>query len=59
MDRKEIHDDAVARPGTYDIAIKAIKAAKAKGFRVYTNTTIFDGSKAEDFHGFFDYRTTS
>ena len=44
-------------PGTFDIAVKAIKAAKAKGFRVYTNTTIFQGSKPEDFHGFFDYVT--
>src|ERR1700742_4046899 len=52
-----IHDEAVARPGTYDIAIKAIRAAKARGFRVYTNTTIFEGSQAEDFHGFFDFLT--
>jgi len=54
---RDVHDQAVARPGTYDIAIKAIKAAKARGFRVYTNTTIFEGGKAEDFHEFFDYVT--
>src|ERR1022692_2962630 len=52
---QHIHDEAVARPGTYDIAIKAIRAAKAKGFRVYTNTTIFEGSQPEDFHAFFDF----
>ena len=54
---QHIHDEAVARPGTYDIAIKAIRAAKAKGFRVYTNTTIFEGSQPEDFHAFFDFVT--
>jgi hopanoid biosynthesis associated radical SAM protein HpnH len=54
---REIHDRAVAREGTFDIAVKAIKAAKARGFRVYTNTTIFSDSKAEDFHGFFDFVT--
>jgi hopanoid biosynthesis associated radical SAM protein HpnH len=54
---REVHDQAVARPGTYDIAVKAIKAAKARGFRVYTNTTIFQGAKPEDFHAFFDFVT--
>ena len=54
---QHIHDEAVARPGTYDIAVKAIRAAKAKGFRVYTNTTIFEGSQPEDFHAFFDFVT--
>ena len=38
---KEEHDKAVDRKGIFDKAIKAIKAAKAKGFRVTTNTTIF------------------
>jgi hopanoid biosynthesis associated radical SAM protein HpnH len=52
---REVHDHAVARAGTFDIAVAAIKAAKAKGFNVYTNTTIFDGAKAEEFHEFFDY----
>ncbi len=54
---QHIHDEAVARPGTYDIAIKAIRAAKSKGFRVYTNTTIFEGTKPEDIHAFFDLVT--
>ncbi len=48
------HDHAVDRKGIYEIAIKAIKAAKARGFRVTTNTTIFNDAKAEDVQAFFD-----
>jgi hopanoid biosynthesis associated radical SAM protein HpnH len=54
---RDVHDHAVARPGIFDVAVKAIKAAKARGFKVYTNTTIFDGADAETFHGFFDFLT--
>jgi hopanoid biosynthesis associated radical SAM protein HpnH len=38
---RERHDDSVSRAGTFDKAVAAIKAAKAKGFRVTTNTTFF------------------
>ncbi len=38
---KERHDKSVDRDGTFDKAVAAIKAAKAKGFRVATNTTFF------------------
>ncbi len=44
---RDEHDKAVCQPGTYDAAIKAIKAAKAKGFRVNINCTLFDGAEAE------------
>lgn len=54
---REVHDHAVARPGTFDVAVAAIRAAKARGFNVYTNTTIFDGAVAEEFHAFFDFVT--
>ncbi len=54
---QEQHDHAVDRTGIFDIAVKAIKAAKAAGFRVTTNTTIFDGAKVEDVQAFFDYMT--
>jgi hopanoid biosynthesis associated radical SAM protein HpnH len=37
------HDLAVCRAGTYDIAVAAIRAARARGFRVTTNTTLFAG----------------
>lgn len=51
---REEHDRAVCRDGTYDIALQGIKAALAKGFRVTTNTTLFDGAEPEKFHQFFD-----
>ncbi|HEY6471955.1 MAG TPA: adenosyl-hopene transferase HpnH [Acidimicrobiales bacterium] len=38
---RERHDESVSRTGTFDKAVAAIKAAKAKGFRVTTNTTFF------------------
>ncbi|MBL9080753.1 MAG: adenosyl-hopene transferase HpnH [Planctomycetales bacterium] len=51
---REEHDHAVCREGTYDIAVDAIKAALAAGFRVTTNTTLFDTADPERIHGFFD-----
>jgi hopanoid biosynthesis associated radical SAM protein HpnH len=35
------HDASVEREGTFDKAVSAIRAAKAAGFRVTTNTTFF------------------
>jgi len=35
------HDYVTAREGVFDKAIEMIKAAKARGYRVVTNTTIF------------------
>jgi hopanoid biosynthesis associated radical SAM protein HpnH len=52
---KELHDRCVDRDGVFDKAIAAIKAAKAKGFRVTTNTTIFDGTKPEAIQDLFDF----
>ena len=52
---REDHDRAVDRDGIFDKAIAAIKAAKAKGFRVTTNTTIFEGAKPETVQEFFDF----
>ena len=48
------HDQCVQREGTYETAVKAIKEAKARGFRVTTNSTIFLGHPAADMHKFFD-----
>lgn len=42
---KEEHDQAVCREGVFDIAVKAIKLAKSRGFRVTTNTTLFEGAE--------------
>ena len=41
---REEHDHAVCQTGTYDIATKALAAAKAKGFRVSINCTLFDNA---------------
>src|ERR1700744_4042278 len=51
---KERHDTAVAQKGVFDIAVGAIKKAKAKGFSVNVNATIFDGHPAEDIAAFLD-----
>ena len=52
---KEHHDKCVDRKGVFDTAIKAIKAAKERGFRVTTNTTVFDGVDPEEMQEFFDF----
>jgi hopanoid biosynthesis associated radical SAM protein HpnH len=52
---KEHHDKAVSQPGTFDRAVAAIKAAKAKGFTVNVNATVFDGYAAEDIAKFLDF----
>lgn len=55
---RDLHDKCVDRKGVFDTAVQAIKAAKAKGFRVTTNTTVFEGTQPEDMHAFFDFLTT-
>src|SRR6202789_2660194 len=40
---KDHHDFSVCKEGGYDIALAAIKEAVKRGFRVTTNTTLFDG----------------
>ncbi len=51
---REEHDHAVCREGTYDIAHRAIQAALKAGFRVTTNTTLFDNAEPARLHEFFD-----
>ena len=51
---KDHHDKSVSLSGVFDIAIAAIKKAKAKGFAVNVNATIFDGHAAEDIAAFLD-----
>lgn len=48
------HDEAVCRDGTYETAVEAIKEAVKRGFRVTTNTTLFDGADPERVRAFFD-----
>jgi hopanoid biosynthesis associated radical SAM protein HpnH len=51
---KEMHDRSVCRAGVYDKAVAAIKTAKAKGYRVNINCTLFNDSKPERVADFFD-----
>lgn len=54
---REHHDKAVDQKGTFDRAVKAIKAAQEAGHRVNVNATIFDGYPAEELADFLDYTT--
>ncbi len=55
---RDLHDKCVDRKGVFDTAVKAIRAAKAKGFQVATNTTIFDGTEPAEMQEFFDFVTS-
>jgi hopanoid biosynthesis associated radical SAM protein HpnH len=52
---RERHDESVEREGVFDKAVAAIKAAKAAGFRVTTNTTFFTQDTAESIRGVLDF----
>jgi hopanoid biosynthesis associated radical SAM protein HpnH len=52
---KDHHDHSVSQKGVFDIAVRAIKAAKAKGFAVNVNATIFNNHAAEDIAAFLDF----
>jgi len=51
---KDHHDFAVCREGTYDVATGGIREAVKRGFRVTTNTTLFEGADANGVRAFFD-----
>lgn len=50
---RESHDRAVGRSGVFDVAINAIKMARHAGFRVCTNTTLYNGTQPQEFHHLF------
>jgi hopanoid biosynthesis associated radical SAM protein HpnH len=52
--QEEHHDFAVCREGTYDKAAEAIRLAVKMGFRVTTNTTLFEGADPNSVREFFD-----
>ncbi len=52
--QQEHHDFAVCREGTYDKAIAGIRKAVDMGFRVTTNTTLFEGADPNSVRQFFD-----
>jgi hopanoid biosynthesis associated radical SAM protein HpnH len=51
---KAMHDRSVCRAGVYDRAVAAIGAAKARGFRVNINCTLFSDAVSERVARFFD-----
>ena len=51
---KQDHDKSVCQAGTYDRAVAAIKAAKARGFRCNINCTLFNNADPERMANFFD-----
>ena len=52
--QREHHDFAVCKEGGYDEAVAGIKEALKRGFRVTTNSTLFDGTDAKSVRAFFD-----
>jgi hopanoid biosynthesis associated radical SAM protein HpnH len=52
---RERHDESVRKVGVFDQAVAAIRDAKARGFRVMTNTTFFDTDTPADVIEVLDY----
>ncbi|KAA2235650.1 adenosyl-hopene transferase HpnH [Salinarimonas soli] len=54
---KEEHDRSVCQGGVFDRAVSAIRAAKAKGFRVNVNATLFKGVDPDRVAAYLDFVT--
>jgi hopanoid biosynthesis associated radical SAM protein HpnH len=54
---REDHDRSVCQEGVYDRAVAAISLAKARGFRVNINATLFDTAEPDRVARFFDAMT--
>jgi hopanoid biosynthesis associated radical SAM protein HpnH len=52
--QKAFHDRSVGREGVYEIAVAGIREAVRRGFRVTTNTTLFDNAEPASVRAFFD-----
>ncbi len=52
---KAHHDHSVSQQGVFDIATAAIGKARAKGFNVNVNATIYDGFAAEEVAEYLDF----
>jgi hopanoid biosynthesis associated radical SAM protein HpnH len=51
---KNMHDHSVCQEGVYDRAVSAIRKAKARGFRVNINCTLFNNAEPDRVAKFFD-----
>jgi hopanoid biosynthesis associated radical SAM protein HpnH len=56
--QKEHHDFSVCKEGGYELAVDGIREAVQRGFRVTTNTTLFDGADPKSVRAFFDEMMT-
>jgi len=52
---RDRHDESVRKIGVFDQAVAAIRDAKARGFKVMTNTTFFDTDTPADVIELLDY----
>jgi hopanoid biosynthesis associated radical SAM protein HpnH len=52
---RERHDESVCEEGVFDKAVEAIRAAKASGFRVTTNSTFFTHDTSKNIREVLDF----
>jgi len=52
---RERHDESVCREGVFDKAVKAVRAAQERGFRITTNSTFFTNDTPEAIRGVLDF----
>jgi hopanoid biosynthesis associated radical SAM protein HpnH len=52
---EQTHDKAVERTGVFREAIEAIRAAKAAGFKVCTNTTVYKETEMKEIEALYEY----
>jgi len=52
--QKKLHDRSVSREGVYDKAVEGIQEAVKRGFRVTTNTTLYNDADPLSVRAFFD-----
>jgi hopanoid biosynthesis associated radical SAM protein HpnH len=52
---RDRHDESVCKEGVFDQAVAAVREAKGRGFRVYTNTTFFNTDTPQAVIDVLDY----
>jgi len=55
---EKTHDMCVERQGVFQAAVAGIKAAKKKGFLVFTNTTVYKETDMKEIEALFEYLQT-
>lgn len=51
---REEHDEAVCRDGVYDVVVRAVRKTVERGFRVTSNTTVFNTADPRRLREMFD-----